>query len=293
MAEGYPTRPLAGLVSPAAEALFLRLMDTSAGEPGSGDPGALAELLGLGLLRRHGDRLHTVGQAAALRSVLERRQREVFETQQRILDGWARLATLLPAGGEGEEPDGIATLTRRAEVRAHAAELSASAKHRLRATGSLLVAGDRDTTRLPTVRVLAESEEAEKAFPSAEIRLRPAVPVSMLHADDSVALVALDKSADTALLVWSPGLLALLAGWFDLLWDDLATIRPDTGQRGELTRFQRRVLELMPTGGDETIARRLKVSTTTVRRHIKVIYTVLGVDNRFAAGAAAARRGWL
>ncbi|WAL63896.1 LuxR C-terminal-related transcriptional regulator [Amycolatopsis cynarae] len=294
MAEPPGIRPLAGLVSPAAEALFLRLTRNPAEQPGSGDQRALNELLGLGLLRRHGDRVRGAGQAAALRSVLERRQREVFEAQQRILDGWSRLAALLPAAGEPGEPDGVDTLTGHAEVHAHAAELAASAKHRLRATGSLLdAAGWTARPVLPEIRLLVESEEAESAFPAGEVRLRPSVPVSLLHADDSVALIALEKSADTALLVWAPGLLAVFACWFDLLWDDPATIRPEAGPRGELTGFQRRVLELMATGGDETIARRLKVSTTTVRRHIKVIYTALGVDNRFAAGVAAVRRGWL
>lgn len=56
---------------------------------------------------------------------------------------------------------------------------------------------------------------------------------------------------------------------------------------------QMRVLALMPTADDRVIARRLDVSVTTVRRQIKVIYGVLGVNNRFAAGVAAAKRGWI
>ena len=34
-------------------------------------------------------------------------------------------------------------------------------------------------------------------------------------------------------------------------------------------------------------------STTTVRRHIAAILRRLGVSSRFAAGAAAQRRGWI
>jgi DNA-binding NarL/FixJ family response regulator len=44
---------------------------------------------------------------------------------------------------------------------------------------------------------------------------------------------------------------------------------------------------------DDAIARRAELSTTTVRRHIAAILTRLNVTSRFAAGAAAQRRGWI
>ena len=56
---------------------------------------------------------------------------------------------------------------------------------------------------------------------------------------------------------------------------------------------QRRVLALMARYDDHVIARRLGISVTTVRRRIKAVYALLGVDNRFAAGVAVAKRGWL
>lgn len=55
----------------------------------------------------------------------------------------------------------------------------------------------------------------------------------------------------------------------------------------------RRVLVLMARYDDHVIARRLGVSVTTVRRRIKAVYELLGVNNRFAAGVAVAKRGWL
>jgi len=61
-----------------------------------------------------------------------------------------------------------------------------------------------------------------------------------------------------------------------------------------LTPAQQAVLELMAEGlQDGRIARRAGISTTTVRRHIAVIMKRLGVSSRFAAGAAAQRRGWI
>jgi regulatory LuxR family protein len=56
------------------------------------------------------------------------------------------------------------------------------------------------------------------------------------------------------------------------------------------------VLELMAGGlHDDAIAHRVGISTTTVRRHVTAIIDRLGVKSRFAAGAAAQRRGmdWL
>jgi DNA-binding NarL/FixJ family response regulator len=58
--------------------------------------------------------------------------------------------------------------------------------------------------------------------------------------------------------------------------------------------FNIAVLELMAQGlHDDAIAHRVGISTTTVRRHITAIIDRLGVRSRFAAGAAAQRRGWI
>jgi hypothetical protein len=74
--------------------------------------------------------------------------------------------------------------------------------------------------------------------------------------------------------------------------------RPDTNGADEWSQpspgeIQLRVLRMMPTDDDAAIARRLRLSVSTVRRHIKSLYLMLGVDNRFAAGMVAAKRGWI
>ncbi|HEX4724576.1 MAG TPA: hypothetical protein VH333_18805 [Pseudonocardiaceae bacterium] len=61
----------------------------------------------------------------------------------------------------------------------------------------------------------------------------------------------------------------------------------------EPAEIQLRVLRMMPTDDDAAIARRLRISVSTVRRHIKSLYLILGVNNRFAAGVVAAKRGWV
>ena len=81
-----------------------------------------------------------------------------------------------------------------------------------------------------------------------------------------------------------------------MLWERATPLRPErrTEPGDRLTPTQQAVLELMAQGlQDDAIARRAGISTTTVRRHISAIMRRLGVSSRFAAGAAAQRRGWI
>ena len=87
---------------------------------------------------------------------------------------------------------------------------------------------------------------------------------------------------------------------------DAWSTRPALATRGEVDgrrgrrhgepapgEIQLKVLRMMPTDDDAAIARRLRLSVSTVRRHIKALYQMLGVNNRFAAGMVAAKRGWV
>lgn len=319
-------QPLSGLVNPATESLYLRICATGSARLGTGagevDPGdeATAELLDLGLAFRSGDDdrlIRPVSVATALQLLLERRQHDMLAAQRRILEGWSRLAELLPREVGGPPPsrvDGVIPLLDLNDVVTRAAELYPSAKRRMRGieTGEFPTRPTKNRVRTPPPAALragarfqmiyevgylgtpAGSEiVAESVRGGEEVRLRPRLPLKMLHVDDAVALVSLDRAANTALLVRAPALLAMLAEWFDLLWSHPTTIVPDGGGDSTLAPVQRRVLELMAVGGDDTIARRLNLSTATVRRHVKAIYTALGVDNRFAAGVAAVKRGWI
>lgn len=319
-------QPLAGLVSAGAEALYLRLCVSGSMRLGAGlgevDPCAAAtvELLDLGLAFRSGNDdslIRPVDKTVALRLLLEQRQNELISAQRRILDGWSRLTDLLPRGVGGSTPsdlDGIIPVADFDDVVTRAAELYPSARHRMRGieTGEFPTRPTRDRVRTPPQTALNAGARYQMIYQVSylstqagagiieesrrrgeEVRLRPEVPLKMLHVDDSVALVSIDRAANSALLVYAPAILAMLAEWFDLLWDDPATMMPDGGTESALTNDQRRVLELMSVDGDEAIARRLSMSITTVRRHVKVIYSALGVNSRFAAGVAAAKRGWI
>lgn len=300
------SRPLAGLVSQEAEALFLRML---ASGPAQGDPrsAAATELLDLGLAVHSSSSaaIRPVDQAAALRLLLERRQHELMDQQRRILDGWTRLTSLLPRDLGGRMCDGVVPLESFDEMAARTAELYPSAKQHVRGTdtgdGPAIINGAQGQARAARFRMIypvtcvatpAGARIVEdSAAAGRQVRLRRDIPMKMLHVDDEVALISGARS--TGFLVQTPAIVTMLAEWFDLMWADAATIAPGGADEPGLTPAQHTVLRLMFAGDDATIARKLAMSTTTVRRHVKAIYQVLGVNSRFAAGVAAAKRGWI
>ncbi len=121
--------------------------------------------------------------------------------------------------------------------------------------------------------------------------------MKMKLADHTTAMLPLTLAGTAgALVIHAPVIIIALREYFELLWERATPVQ---GQRsrvsaGRLTRVQQMVLELMAEGlQDEAIARRLGISVTTVRRHIAELMSRLGVSSRFAAGAAAQRRGWI
>ncbi len=130
-----------------------------------------------------------------------------------------------------------------------------------------------------------------------QARLLPAVPMKMKLADHTTAMLPLTPAGTAgALVIRAPVIIAALREYFEMLWQratPLGSQRP-AAPPDRLTRAQQTVLELMAEGlHDDAIARRAGISTTTVRRHIAAIMDRLDVTSRFAAGAAAQRRGWI
>jgi DNA-binding NarL/FixJ family response regulator len=127
------------------------------------------------------------------------------------------------------------------------------------------------------------------------------MPMKMKLADYTTAMLPLTPSGTAgAVLVKAPVIIAALREYFELLWERATPIgpqRPATSPGpgpGRPSPAQMAVLELMAEGlHDDAIARRAGISTTTVRRHITAILDRLNVTSRFAAGAAAQRRGWI
>ena len=139
--------------------------------------------------------------------------------------------------------------------------------------------------------VKACSEGGEQA------RLLPQVPMKMKLADHVTAMLPLTPAGTAgALVIRAPVIVAALREYFELLWERAAPLSPQrpAAPGDRLTPAQQGVLELMARGlPDERIAQHAGISVTTVRRHIAAIMKRLGVTSRFAAGAAAQRRGWI
>jgi len=121
--------------------------------------------------------------------------------------------------------------------------------------------------------------------------------MKMKLADHTTAMLPLTPAGSAgALVIRAPVIIAALREYFEMLWQRATPLgpQPTTPPSGRLTKAQQTVLELMAEGlHDDAIARRAGISTTTVRRHIAAILERLDVTSRFAAGAAAQRRGWI
>lgn len=198
------------------------------------------------------------------------------------------------------DPDDLRRLTDSTEIDAAFAELHRQAERRVRivSPGEGVFSVSDNTVRIRRQTLVREGGEAamfsHQAALSGEFRVREHLPFRMIHIDDRIAaLSAFGQDAPSAFVIRSPLLLALLAEWFDLLWSAQGTATPASTPSGPLTVIQHRILVLLPEHGDEAIARLLGISATTVRRHVKAIYEKFGVCNRFAAGVAAAKHGWL
>lgn len=131
-----------------------------------------------------------------------------------------------------------------------------------------------------------------------QARVLPRLPMKMKLVDQSIAMLPLTPSGmEGALVLRSPVIVAALRDYFEMLWETAAPVYGPTRDRehpGGLNTKQEQILRLLAQGlQDDAIATRMGLSTVTVRRHISDVTRLLRTKSRFAAGAAAVRRGWL
>lgn len=290
-----------------------------------GDAGLVAALTGTGMahVRPHGPVdpawLSPAAPELALLGVLAGHQNRMAREQELLLDGHRRLAeTQARPVMTGPFPAHLAEVV---SDRDEAARLSASLMNTARQDWMSLenlhtelpLTGDFAEPPLPafegrvrcrSIYAAAAMEDpaarqiiAECAQAGEQARLLPELPMKMKLADHTTALLPLTPAGTAGVLVVrAPVIIAALREYFEMLWE-LAT--PVGAQRpaqpgDRLTLAQQKVLELMAEGvQDEVIARRLGLSDRSVRRHVAAIMARLAVTSRFAAGAAAQRRGWL
>jgi DNA-binding CsgD family transcriptional regulator len=292
-----------------------------------GDPGLVAGLTerGMAHIQPHSPAdpawLRPASPDLALQGVLAGHQHRLVRDQELLLDGTQRLAEAqaqFGTGMSGRFPEHLVTVINdRAEISELSSALVNTARRdwmtlenlhtempltedfaqsplpasagRVRCRSIYDAAAMNDPTARHIIQVCAEAGE--------QARLLPGVPMKMKLADHTTAMLPLTPTGTAgALVVRAPVIIAALREYFEMLWERATPLRPQQAapSADRLTRTQQAVLELMAEGlHDDAIARRAGISTTTVRRHITAIMNRLNVTSRFAAGAAAQRRGWI
>ena len=142
---------------------------------------------------------------------------------------------------------------------------------------------------------------AESVRAGERVRVTDDLPLRLLIADRSVALLPLaptsDDSGAGALVIHPSGLLDALLHLFDMVWASARELLPATGLAAQPTdgidELDARLLTLLLAGlTDQAIAGQLGISARTVQRRVSALMARAQVATRFALGHEAARRGW-
>lgn len=149
----------------------------------------------------------------------------------------------------------------------------------------LLVPGRFETLR----RLAAIGEQA---------RTLPTLPMQLTIYDRAHAMVRLDDDEvpNSALFVHHSGLLSGLLCLFELLWERAVPIppEPDVPVEERSPETDDVLLSLLAAGfKDESIARHLHISPSTVTRRMARLMELTGTSTRFQLGMQAVRRGWI
>ncbi|WP_146087572.1 helix-turn-helix domain-containing protein [Thermomonospora echinospora] len=125
------------------------------------------------------------------------------------------------------------------------------------------------------------------------LRLVPQVPYQMVLADRRVAAVPKDGRTlyDGLYLIRDAAAVAALRGASRSLW--ALALRPSRPGAAPPAHLAPVLTAMLTEPSDEAACRRLGLAPRTYSRRVAELLATLGVTNRFQAGAAAARLGWL
>ncbi|HWL38395.1 MAG TPA: hypothetical protein VNQ77_19565 [Frankiaceae bacterium] len=262
---GSPEVALTSLVVQQQEALLERQRELERAQS------TVSELIRLSRSRAPGgggEVVEVTSDAEATR----RRRRHFERTTERTVMALAKLP--VSGGGEPEaEPATLGLLDRGIEVQS------------VYERPVLLVPG-----RFETLRNLAAVGE--------QARTLPTLPMDLVIWDRAHAMVRLDDDdvASSALFVHHSGLLTGLICLFELLWERAVPVppEPDTPIEERSPETDDVLLSLLAAGfKDESIARHLHISPSTVTRRMARLMELTGTSTRFQLGMQAVRRGWI
>ncbi len=127
-----------------------------------------------------------------------------------------------------------------------------------------------------------------------QFRTTVSVPGRVILIDDRIAVLLLRSRHDGGVVAREPNIVGFFEQLFEDTWDRALPVSEydyDKDVRRELELLV--LIELSSGRSDEAIARRLDISTRTLRRYITGLYERFGVETRFQLGVAAARAGIL
>ncbi|MER5878483.1 LuxR C-terminal-related transcriptional regulator [Streptomyces sp. NPDC001910] len=265
-------------------------------------------------------RLHAIRPHLAMQILLARKQAQVAAQQQELEESRAAAVRMISEYA-GDDPEAsekdVEHLRGLDNIRDHIAMMNTTVESQLMAfapggaqtpenmrnsrplTEELLGRGVAiRTIYLESIRndpaTLAHAEWL--TFAGVQVRSVPSLPNRMIISDRRVAILATDSddTAEGAVVIRTPGLLATLCSLFETIWQTAEPLTSDTrpSDEGSLTRQQQEALRLLAQGDtDETIAKRLGVSPRTARRISTTLMDRLGARSRFQAGVHAVQRG--
>ncbi|MEU3606697.1 helix-turn-helix domain-containing protein [Streptomyces sp. NPDC035033] len=284
---------------------------------------ARAELAALGLVDAAGPTPQVVAPDVALVGLLrherDRLESRLAETSRAHTALETLAGTFLRARTEPGSEVEVEIVEDPERIRRELAGLTETARESVHsmATGSvrreeMALELDRDRARVARgVRVQAmyshrvgqvpemDQHLAARTALGAEVRLCSVVPMNMVLADESFALLPTDpRDPDSpAILARGPGLVRVYRSLYAYCWHAATPYghqEPGGSDGDGLTEQQRTVLRMLASGiKDEQVARALGVSLRTVSRLISEVMHELGAASRFEAGVKAARLGLL
>lgn len=322
-------RLLGGIVAEDVLAAYERLLNADGCPEDTavdviGDEELVTELSRVGMAQTcpdpstRGRRLVPVAPEHALEGALLGMQTELRRQHEKVLDGYRRLKLLpgAPSGGQDFANDYLEVITDREEItRTSTGLMNTAHADWMSLENGGLETGGYDAGAEPPLPVFAGEVRSRAIYESSfmdrpdsrrlvqqcmdageEARLLPKIPMKLKLADERAALLPLTMTGmGGAVLIRSYVIVAAIREYFEMLWERAVPVgskRTFTGT--PLSEVDFRILRLMADGKfDEEIAKKLKMAVSTVRRHIDSIRNELGAPNRFAAGVAAHRRGWV
>jgi DNA-binding CsgD family transcriptional regulator len=315
-------RGMQELIGPALVKGYQLLLESAEGcaqdedERFFGEPGLGTALLEHGLVQADGPTLKAIEPILAFEALILSQQRNTLDRQSRISGAQQSAFALrrrLAQEAVAEAPrlvtgsKEIVALSNTIANTATEEYLTVDTSRYLSSADGLIAVPSVPSVRQPGVRHRAIYDAAilaTKAGAAAvdaaradggEIRILSRLPMQLRIADSFCALVPLSSAERNQWMhLNSPVVVAALRDYFNLLWERATPFGGRAPNHDECSPEARDILLLLNQGlKDETIARRLDLNLRTVRRRVTGLLTRLGVTTRFAAGAAAQRRGWL